>query len=601
MIAEYDGIASHVHTDAATGGRLLLGAEQCAKDLPLLRREGVTHIVNCAGLACANHHPAAFEYLKLNLQDTAREDISAAFYDALDFIDASLARGGSVFVHCQHGVSRSATIVIAYVMWRRRPFSYDDALDAVRAIRPTVNPNIGFACSLLQWGANIAEPPATVQLWAAQPLAAEGAADGAAAATHAMKPLLLPPTLLGALEGAAAPFGGGSAAADATVRQFREEARAELRRHGPCVVAHLGAFAVCWVTADAPPGATAEAARLLHRLVRYHHLPAFAAAGDDGAAPAELFVRDRSEDDAFWAALRPPPPAAPPPVPLSLSAASTRAAIPACRAVGARRHRRRPGSPCTTPTPTPTPNPTPARLAAAAAAAAAAARRRRRRPRAPLRTLGAVGRRARPPGVCRARIITPGSTARTEADGASPRGATPPASSRPRCCRRAVSIRTGRPRSSARRRLPVLQAVSSELLLLLQHEFDLLAPDAPPRRGRRRRPAAQAAADEEMSERELDPAHLLTVCQELLLAQPPNLDDSHAVAASLLQLLSELAPHLADKGHTPHLVGLGHALADFVAALPDQRGEALLREEEVMLRAIARAGREAGERAAANE
>ena len=58
-----------------------------------------------------------------------------------------------------------------------------------------------------------------------------------------------------------------------------------------------------------------------------------------------------------------------------------------------------------------------------------------------------------------------------------------------------------------------------------------------------------------MSERELDPAHLLTVCQELLLAQPPSLDDSHAVAASLLQLLSELAPHLADKGHTPHLGG----------------------------------------------
>ena len=88
-------------------------------------------VINCAGLACANHHPHAFRYLKLNLQDTAREDISAAFYDALDFIDAAIgapaAANGCVFVHCQHGVSRSATIVIAYLMWRQR-VGYDEAL-----------------------------------------------------------------------------------------------------------------------------------------------------------------------------------------------------------------------------------------------------------------------------------------------------------------------------------------------------------------------------------------------------------------------------------------------------------------------------------------
>ena len=90
--------------------------------------------------------PSSFTYLKLNLQDTAREDISSAFYDALDFIDAALTQGGTVFVHCQHGVSRSATIVVAYLMWRQR-LTYDDTLDAVRAVRPTINPNIGFACS----------------------------------------------------------------------------------------------------------------------------------------------------------------------------------------------------------------------------------------------------------------------------------------------------------------------------------------------------------------------------------------------------------------------------------------------------------------------
>ena len=165
MIAQYDGIISTVLPggDGRSAGKLLLGAENTARDEALLRDTGVTHIVNCAGLACANHHPLAFRYLKLNLQDTAREDISAAFYDALDFIDDAICDPGcAVFVHCQHGVSRSATIVIAYLMWRQR-LSYDEALDAVRLTRPTVNPNIGFACALLQWGASVSGPPATLQ------------------------------------------------------------------------------------------------------------------------------------------------------------------------------------------------------------------------------------------------------------------------------------------------------------------------------------------------------------------------------------------------------------------------------------------------------
>jgi hypothetical protein len=41
-----------------------------------------------------------------------------------------------------------------------------DDLELVRAARPTVNPNIGFACALLQWGASIEAPPQTTQAWA---------------------------------------------------------------------------------------------------------------------------------------------------------------------------------------------------------------------------------------------------------------------------------------------------------------------------------------------------------------------------------------------------------------------------------------------------
>ena len=104
-----------VLTSALPG--LYFGANAAARELPPLQRAGVTHVVNCAAAACADHHPAAFTYMRLYLKDSMREDIAAAFYDALEFIHEAISAGGAVFVHCQQGVSRSAAIVLAYLMW----------------------------------------------------------------------------------------------------------------------------------------------------------------------------------------------------------------------------------------------------------------------------------------------------------------------------------------------------------------------------------------------------------------------------------------------------------------------------------------------------
>jgi hypothetical protein len=57
-----------------------------------------------------------------------------------------------VLVHCSQGVSRSATLAIAYLMWKRGA-GYDDVFREVKAARGVTNPNIGFICQVaLLWG-----------------------------------------------------------------------------------------------------------------------------------------------------------------------------------------------------------------------------------------------------------------------------------------------------------------------------------------------------------------------------------------------------------------------------------------------------------------
>ena len=56
--------------------------------------------------------------------------------------------GGKVLLHCSQGVSRSAALAIAHLMWRTgQPF--DEAFSAVKQRRGIVNPNIGFTCQVL--------------------------------------------------------------------------------------------------------------------------------------------------------------------------------------------------------------------------------------------------------------------------------------------------------------------------------------------------------------------------------------------------------------------------------------------------------------------
>lgn len=52
--------------------------------------------------------------------------------------------GGKVLIHCQQGVSRSASLAIAFIM-KETAQTYTQVLDQVRAKRGIISPSLGFA------------------------------------------------------------------------------------------------------------------------------------------------------------------------------------------------------------------------------------------------------------------------------------------------------------------------------------------------------------------------------------------------------------------------------------------------------------------------
>jgi protein-tyrosine phosphatase len=162
-----------------------VSGEDVARSAELLRRHGITHVVNCAGPSMDNLFPEQFSYLKLQLHDSKEEDLSWFVYEVVGFIEDARRRNpqSRVLLHCLQGVSRSVSFAIAYVMWsanidftkafnrvsewRRRgllppscgkPWLMDGAprlgpclLRQVKRCRPIASPNTGFICNLLEW------------------------------------------------------------------------------------------------------------------------------------------------------------------------------------------------------------------------------------------------------------------------------------------------------------------------------------------------------------------------------------------------------------------------------------------------------------------
>tara|TARA_Y100001960_G_C14660137_1_gene820364 strand:+ start:609 stop:1340 length:732 start_codon:yes stop_codon:yes gene_type:complete len=121
---------------------LFMGNLSTVFNKKLLKDNQITHIVSVIS-GFKPPYPDDFNYYVIDALDEPTFDMYQYFDDSTFFIESAHKNLRKVYVHCMCGVSRSSTIIVAYLMdkMKKKP---DEIITYLQSIRSVVNPNIGF-------------------------------------------------------------------------------------------------------------------------------------------------------------------------------------------------------------------------------------------------------------------------------------------------------------------------------------------------------------------------------------------------------------------------------------------------------------------------
>jgi dual specificity phosphatase 12 len=80
--------------------------------------------------------------MKIEVEDNEEENILFNFDSIYNFIEEG-RESGAVLIHCYGGISRSATISIAYLI-KKEKIPFEKAFEILKGLKEDINPNEGF-------------------------------------------------------------------------------------------------------------------------------------------------------------------------------------------------------------------------------------------------------------------------------------------------------------------------------------------------------------------------------------------------------------------------------------------------------------------------
>mmetsp|Transcript_11045 Transcript_11045/g.15314 ORF Transcript_11045/g.15314 Transcript_11045/m.15314 type:complete len:207 (+) Transcript_11045:29-649(+) len=141
-------VAGHVARFEEEDEKLVDGLKKTLLD------RNIGGIVSC--VPRSNKFEKDFKYCNVPLGDNPKEKskLSKIFLESFGFIERIIKEKKAVYIHCNMGMSRSATVTIAYLM-RKNAWSFEKAYMYTRNIRKIITPNEGFCEALLSLEKNM--------------------------------------------------------------------------------------------------------------------------------------------------------------------------------------------------------------------------------------------------------------------------------------------------------------------------------------------------------------------------------------------------------------------------------------------------------------
>lgn len=112
-LADCEFECSQITSDIYVGGYYVAG------HWDILKENNITRIVNCSAAVVENtfEDMSGMKYLSLNMVDGRQDDLFWFFPEVMQFLMEGRTCGQKTLIHCEKGVSRSCSYVIAFLMW----------------------------------------------------------------------------------------------------------------------------------------------------------------------------------------------------------------------------------------------------------------------------------------------------------------------------------------------------------------------------------------------------------------------------------------------------------------------------------------------------
>lgn len=130
-----------------------LGSETDACNVQFLMANNINRVLSIQCKEINKRKQQKFQELGIDYQFIEASDCSATnlkqyFPEVCRYLDSN--KDGNTLVHCQQGISRSATLCLAFMM-RQLDTNFDDSFNMLRQRRHCVSPNFSFLGQLKAW------------------------------------------------------------------------------------------------------------------------------------------------------------------------------------------------------------------------------------------------------------------------------------------------------------------------------------------------------------------------------------------------------------------------------------------------------------------